>query len=238
MQTLTDTKTIDVGARQMALHVASPASGERSPAIVVIMHAPGVDTFIHDVTARLSMAGYAAAAPDLYHRQDGGGAPLERMARLRDLEVIDDVRATVDFLGERPNVDRERIAIMGFCMGGRVAYLMAAAEPRLKAAVVYYGGNIMVAWGEGVAPPFARTTEIGCPILFHFGDDDTNPSPADRVKLDAELTRCSKMHQFFTYPQAGHAFMNFTNPDRYREAATQASWPRTLDFLAAQLRRR
>lgn len=237
MKTQTHTHTIKVARTGMAIYVGGPAAAERSPALVVVMHAPGVDTFIHSIVERLADAGYVAAAPDLYHRQDGSGEPLERMARLRDAEVIQDVTATVDFLSVRPTVDPGRIAIMGFCMGGRVAYLMAAAEKRLRAAVVYYGGNIMVPWGEGVAPPFARTAEINCPILFHFGEDDANPSPADRVKLDAELTRHAKAHQFFTYPNAGHAFMNFVNPERYREAATITSWPRTIEFLAAHLRR-
>ena len=120
---------------------------------------------------------------------------------------------------------------------GRVAYLSAAANPDFKAAVVYYGGNIMVPWGPNEPSPYARTTEINCPILFHFGEEDDNPSPGDRVKLDTELTRHGKAHEFYTYPNAAHAFMNFTNPERYREAAAEASWPRTLEFLERYLRR-
>jgi carboxymethylenebutenolidase len=236
-KTQSSTHTLRVAGDGMAVHLGNPAAVARAPAVVVIMHAPGVDTFIHSIVERLADAGYVAAAPDLYHRQDGSGAPLERMARLKDVEVIQDVTATVDFLAARPGVDPARVAIMGFCMGGRVAYLMAAAEKRLKTSVVYYGGNIMVPWGENVPAPFARTGEIHCPILFHFGDDDTNPSPADRVKLDAELTRLGKAHEFHNYPGAAHAFMNFMNPERYREAASEASWPRTLEFLARHLRR-
>jgi len=236
-RTQTSTHTIKVAQQGMALHVGQPTAAGRSPAIVVIMHAPGVDAFIHSIVGRLGTAGYVSAAPDLYHRQDGTGEPLEQMARLKDVEVIQDVTAAVDFLCGQPTVDPERLAIMGFCMGGRVAYMMAAAEKRLKAAVVYYGGNIMKSWGEGAATPFARTAEIGCPILFHFGEEDANPSPADRVKLAEELTRLGKKHEFFTYPNAGHAFMNFTNSERYREAASEASWPRTIDFLGRSLRR-
>jgi carboxymethylenebutenolidase len=116
-----------------------------------------------------------------------------------------------------------------------VAYLMAAAVPQFKAAVPYYGGNIMVPWGDGGVAPFERTSDISCPILFHFGEEDANPSLADMEKLDAELTRHGKAHTFYTYPNAGHAFMDFTG-ERYREAAATASWPRTLDFFAQHLR--
>lgn len=230
------TQTLRVQSGGMALHSAGPATASPSPALVVIMHAAGVDTFVHSICERLARAGYAAAAPDLYHRQTEPAPPLERMKRLKDVEVIADVNATIDHLRAQPDVDPERIGIIGFCMGGRVAYLMAAVNPHLRAAVVYYGGNIMVPWGEGVPSPYQRTAEIRCPILFHFGEDDTNPSPADRIKLDTELTRHGKAHEFFTYPNAGHAFMNFANPERYREAATEASWPRTLEFLERNLR--
>lgn len=233
---LSYTGTIRVDGQGMAVHGGASTGATPSPALVVIMHAPGVDTFIHAMVERLGRAGYAAVAPDLYHRQIEAAAPLERMKRLRDPEVIADVNGAVDYLRVQPNVDAERIGIIGFCMGGRIAYLMAAVNRHLKAAVVYYGGNIMVPWGDNIPSPFERTKDIGCPILFHFGDDDANPSPADRIKLDTELTRHGKPHEFHAYPNAGHAFMNFANPERYREAATEASWPRTLEFLERHLR--
>jgi carboxymethylenebutenolidase len=231
-------KTIFVGNQRMAIYSAQPEGAGPFPGLVVIQHAPGVDTFMQAMVDRLAEAGYAAVAPDLYHRQPVHGlGGLQRMALLRDAEVEADVNATVEYLRTDPTVAHERLGIIGFCMGGRVAYLMAAAHPRFQACVVYYGGNIMVPWGEGVASPFARTGEISAPILFHFGEEDTNPSPDDRRKLDAELTRHGKAHEFHAYPGAAHAFMNFTNLERYREAASTASWPRTLDFLARHLRR-
>ena len=95
----------------------------------------------------------------------------------------------------------------------------------------------MVPWGNGVnRTPFDRTSEINCPILFHFGEDDVNPSPADMVKLDADLTKYGKPHQFFTYPGAGHSFMDHTNSRDYRPAAVETSWPRTLDFFTKHLK--
>jgi carboxymethylenebutenolidase len=72
-------------------------------------------------------------------------------------------------------------------------------------------------------------------LLFHFGADDTNPSPDDMATLDQELTRLGKEHQFHAYEGAGHAFMNFDNPARYRETAANTSWPCTLEFLSQQL---
>ena len=227
------TETIKVNAQEMQLYVSVPDDAGPFPAIVVAQHAGGVDTFIRGMTDRLAEAGYVAVAPDLYHRL---GADEQRTPRqLKDSEMIADVRATVDFLKQHDAVDSDALGITGFCMGGRVAYLMAAAIPLFKAAVPYYGGNIMVALGEGGRSPFERTAEIACPLMFHFGQEDRNPSPEDMEKLDAELKRYNKAHEFYTYPNAGHAFMDFTG-ERYRKAAAEASWPRTLDFFARHLR--
>ena len=145
------------------------------------------------------------------------------------------MNTTVDFLTGHRMVDGERLGIIGFCMGGRVSYLMAAAHPSFKAAVAYYGGNIMVPWGEGRAP-FERTGEIHCPLLGLFGEEDANPSPTDMRKLDAELTRLGKVHEFHSYPGAGHAFMN-RRGERYRADADRDSWPKTLAFFAKHLTR-
>ena len=227
------TETVKVDNRDMDLYVSMPDGTGPFPAVVVAQHAGGVDTFICGMTDRLAEAGYVAAAPDLYHRlgPDDSRTPRD----LKDAEMIADVQATVAFLQSHSAVDSEALGITGFCMGGRVAYLMAASIPAFKAAEAYYGGNTMVALGEGGASPFERTGEIGCPLLFHFGEVDANPSPADMEKIGAELTRHNKPHEFHTYPNAGHAFMDFTGK-RHHEAAAAAAWPRTLDFFARHLR--
>ncbi len=229
-------KTIPTADGGMALYSASPAGAGPFAAIVVIQHAPGLDSFTQGMAGRLAEAGYCAVAPDLYHRQPPHELDSKQhMEKLKDTEVIADVNAAVDYLRQEKTVAADRLAVIGFCMGGRVAYLMAAANRAFKAAVAYYGGNPRKAWGEGPAP-FDRTREIACPVLYHFGADDTNPSPEDMRALDAEFTRHGKPHEFYSYPNAAHAFMNFTTPERYREAADKTSWPRTLEFLKRHLK--
>ena len=213
----------------MRTFVARPAEPGAAPGILVIQHAGGVDGFVQEMARRLAAAGFVAAAPDLYHRLDPAPAePLARMARLRDAEIIADSNAVLDHLGPRP------LGIVGFCMGGRVAYLMAAASDRLRAAVAFYGGNTRVAWGEGAAP-FDRLGEIACPVLGLFGGQDVNPSPADRDAIDAELTRHGVEHAFHTFGDAGHGYMDFSNPERHNPAAATASWPLVLAFLQQHL---
>jgi carboxymethylenebutenolidase len=220
----------------MRVRLSLPTGAGSFPAMVVIQHQGGVDEFVEKMTMRLADAGYVAAAPDLYHR-DGPDCKDDiatRRSRLADRRIINDVNACVSFLQSHDSVDRNRIGIVGFCMGGRVVYLMAAANPVFKASVAYYAGNTFRAWGRDLASPFERTAEIHCPLQGHFGADDKNPSPEDMAKLDAELIRFNKPHEFFSYPGAAHGFMDSTK-ESYRRDADEASWPRTLDFLRRHL---
>ena len=227
---------IESDASKMRTYLSVPESSGPFPGIIVIQHQGGVDEFMENMTKRLAQAGYVAAAPELYHR-DGPDCKddiVARRSRLRDRTIINDVNAAAGFLQRHAAVDGNHLGIIGFCMGGRVAYLAAAASPFVKAAVAYYGGNIFRAWGRDAPSPFERTAEIHCPILGHFGEDDKNPSPEDMRKLDAELTKFNKAHEFYAYPNAAHAFMDATK-ESYRQPADEASWPRTLEFFNRHL---
>jgi carboxymethylenebutenolidase len=118
-------------------------------------------------------------------------------------------------------------------MGGRVAYLMAAASDAFSVSIVFWGGNIMVPWGSGPAP-FDITADISCPVLGLFGEDDSNPNPADVAKIDAEMRRLGKAHEFHSYPGAGHAFMNESRPS-YRAEVSADAWKRAVDFFNKHL---
>lgn len=228
---------LQVDEQEMDLYASVPSGSGPFPAVVVSQHGGGVDQFIQTICDRLAEVGYAAVAPSLFHRitdemlADGSGP----VRHLKDPEIVADINATVDFLRSHPAIDGERIGITGFCMGGRVTWLAAASNPHFKAAVPYYGGNLFVKWGNPEKTPFELAHQINCPILFHFGEVDVNPSQDDMRKLDAELTRLGKSHQFYTYPGANHAFMDFTR-ERYHQEAADASWPRTLEFFAQQLK--
>jgi carboxymethylenebutenolidase len=227
---------IKVDGSPMNLYISQPDGGGPYPAVVLIQHQNGADKFMEEMTERIAAAGYFGVTPDLYHR-DGSDCTdpgPTRRTRLRDTNIIDDVNATVGFLKGHKLVNAGRVGIVGFCLGGRVAYLMAAASPSFGAAVTYYGGSIFRAWGDGPTP-FDRTAEISCPIQGHFGEVDKNPSLDDMRKLDAELTKHRKAHEFYSYAGADHAFMDPHHVGRYHAQADQLSWPRTLDFFRKYL---
>lgn len=230
-------ETVKVDGQDMDIYASVPSGSGPFPAVVVSQHGGGVDKFIQETADRLAAAGYAAVAPNLFHRftQEQLDNRTGRIQHMSDADIVADMDALVGWLQSHPAIQGDRIGITGFCMGGRVTWLSAASNPAFKAAAPYYGGNIMVIWGQGEKTPFELTAGLKCPVLFHFGEVDTNPSAEDMAKFDAELTRVGTPHQFHTYPDADHAFMDYT-AQRYNKAADEASWPRTLEFFDAHLK--
>ena len=228
-------ETTQVDGRTMRIYMGVPDRPGPHPAVVIAQHAGGVDAQIQDCVNRLYREGYVAAAPELFHRQSPDVDPSKRTSLLKDDEIIADMNATVDHVRALPG-GVGPMAVTGFCMGGRVTYLMACVNPSFKAAAVFYGGNCFKALGDGPTP-FERSAGIQCPLIGFYGADDQNPSVEDVKKIDAELTRLGKWHEFHIYNDTGHAFQNIAAADRYRERASRASWTELLAFLTHYLKR-
>src|SRR5882672_3033757 len=122
--------TLQVDGTPMRVYLDTPAGGGTAPGVVVIQHGPGLDRFIEDRVEDLARHGYVAAAPDLYHRQPQDGADMmTRMGRLRDKEILVDVDATIAHLRSLKDARVGGLAVLGFCMGGRVTHMLAGARP-------------------------------------------------------------------------------------------------------------
>ena len=233
------TEKLQVNGQEMDLYASVPSGSGPFPAVVIAFHIGGIDPFEQAMADRFAEAGYVAVIPDLFHRLNEEQLSGDRRGRLQyldDVEILDEMGAALDFLKGNAHIDNDRISMTGFCMGGRVAWLMAATNSSFKAVVPFYGGNIMGTWGDANPTAFARTSGIDCPMLFHFGEIDANPSQEDMGKLDAELTRLGKAHEFHTYPEADHGFMDWTGL-RHNADGAELAWSRTLDFFAAHVKR-
>src|SRR2546428_5886473 len=152
-------------------------------------HGPGLDKFIEDRVDDLARHGYAAAAPDLYHRQPEDGADMmTRIGRLRDAEILADADATIAHLRTLKDTRVTDLAVLGFCMGGRITYLLAGARPAAwRAAGVFYGGNIMKPWGEGPAP-LDLTKAVAAPLIGFFRPDAPNAIPPNLAPHSSETS--------------------------------------------------
>jgi carboxymethylenebutenolidase len=233
----TSWEKVSVDSSPMGMYLAQPDGPGPFPAVIVIQNRDGVREFTQEMTRRVAEAGYVAIAPQLYHREGEPKTPEEtdnlRHAR-RDTNVINDLNATINFLRGCANADASRLGIVGFCMGGRVAFLAAAATASFKAAVDFYGGGVYSKWGTDRPVPSELAANLSCPIQGHFGELDTNPSPDEMRKLDAELSKLGKEHQFFFYADAPHGF-NRSGWDGYKGDHDASSWARTLEFFSRHL---
>jgi carboxymethylenebutenolidase len=235
MQTAWEKVTVDESP--MGLYVARPDSPGTVPGIVVIQNKEGVREFTQQMTRRVAEAGYIGVAPQLYHRQGEPETPeeTENHKRFRrDTHVLADIQETIGFLRGCGNVDISRLGIVGFCMGGRIAFMMAAATKSFKAAVDFYGGGVYSRWGTERPAPAELAADISCPVQGHFGELDKNPPPDEMRKLDGELKRLGKAHEFFFYPQCPHGF-NRSDIKGYQQDHDAASWARTIEFFARHL---
>lgn len=234
MKTSWEKVTVDGSA--MGMYLAQPDGSGPAPAIVVIQNQDGVKEFTQEMTRRVAEAGYVGIAPQLYHREGEPTTP-EQTANLkhsrRDVNVLNDLNATINFLKGCAGADTARLGIVGFCMGGRIAVLASAATTSFKAAVDFYGGGCYQQWGDRPTPA-SLAADVSCPIQGHFGELDKNPPPDEMRKLDAELKRLGKAHEFFFYPDTPHGF-NRSGWNGYKADHDQTSWARTLDFFAQHL---
>jgi carboxymethylenebutenolidase len=217
----------------MPAYLARPAGSETLPAILVIQEAFGLNEHIEDVARRIAAAGYVALAPDMYHR--GGerrtasyadlGTAIGLMNELKDDEIVADLDAAIAWLRARIDVRGDRLGITGFCMGGRISYLMACARPEtITAAAPFYGGGI----------PVDRTPALRCPVLALFGGDDAFIPPEQVSRLEAAAREHDKAVDIVVYPGAPHGF--FCNErDSYRADAAADAWRRLMDFLRTHL---
>ena len=223
----------------MELYEAVPDSPP-AQAVIVIQEAFGVNDHIRDVTRRFADAGYYAVAPALFHRAGGGTADygdmdavFKLMGGLTDEGMLSDVDAARAHLAAAGYTDAQ-IGIVGFCMGGRVTFLVAIRR-RLGAAVGFYGGGIVEA---GRFPLPALIEEAGLlqtPWLGLFGDLDA-AIPVDHVeRLRETLDATAPVdHAIVRYPDAGHGF-HCDARDAYHAESAADGWSRTLDWFRGHL---
>ena len=239
-----DRIVIDTPDGPMDAHRAAPPDGDRSPAVVVLQEAFGVDDHIRSVCRRFAREGYVAIAPELYHRQGAGRtfgyadfpAVRPHLAALTNEGIASDVRAAVARLRSDPAVDGARVAAVGFCAGGFAAFL-AACRTDVAAAVCFYGGGIARERpGMKLQPLLPEAGSIACPVLAFFGAEDASIPPGDVDAIGARLRELGKTFEIVSYPAAGHGFFN-DERSSYRADAAVDAWQRTLEWLERRLER-
>jgi len=207
----------------------SPEGKGPFPAIVVIHEWWGLNDWVKEQAAKLSDQGYITLAIDLY-RGKVASTPDEAHELMRGVpedRAKRDLHAAVEFLQARPNVKKDRLGAIGWCMGGGYSLDVALQEPTLAADVINYGH---------LATDSESTQKIHAAVLGLFGAQDRGIPVDDVKKFEQLLKQQGKKVEIVVYPDAGHAFENPNNTAGYRADDAADAWKRTVNFLASNLK--
>ncbi|HEX4856148.1 MAG TPA: dienelactone hydrolase family protein [Limnobacter sp.] len=232
---------VNVGDDDMFAYRARPKYSGNPPVILVVPEIFGVHAYIEDVCRRLAQAGFYALAPELFFRHSEPGqyatvaAILENViAKMNDAQVMSDLDRCVEFaVGEGAN--RDKLAVTGFCWGGRITWLYAAHQPAVKAGVAWYGRLVGAKTELTPRHPLDVAAQLKAPVLGLYGSEDTS-IPMNTVEdmqkaLAAATTNPNaKASSIQVFQKMPHGFHADYRPTYNAEAAKQA-YNQALEFL-------
>jgi carboxymethylenebutenolidase len=239
----TDAKGLIAGAVRIPVkdgmipaYRAVPATGSNFPIVLVIQEIFGVHEHIQDITRRFAKLGYLAIAPELFVRQ-GDVSRLKSIDQIRpivakvpDAQVFSDLDATVQWAVKSAKGNANRLAITGFCWGGRITWLYAAHNPQVKTGAAWYGRLVGEVTPTAPRHPVDIAPALRAPILGLYGGQDTG-IPLDTVETMRDRLKSSpSKSEIIVYPNAPHAFFADYRPS-YREADAKDAWRRLQNWF-------
>ena len=227
---------IPVGDEQIPAYRAMPDKGGPFPVVLVVQEIFGVHEHIKDLCRRLAKAGYLAVATEMYARQGDVSKLkdfqdiLKIVSKVPDSQVMSDLDATAAWAKKTGKGDTGKLAVTGFCWGGRIVWLYAAHNPDLKAGVAWYGR--LTGKGDDLHPkhPLDVVASLKAPVLGLYGAKDQGIPLSDVEKIRDALKDAGKPSEIVVYPDAGHGFNADYRPGYNKEAA-QDGWKRMLEWF-------
>lgn len=216
------------GKDSVSAYFTLPPGDGPFPALIVIHEWWGLNDWIRYNADAFANKGYAALAIDLYRGKStkNSDEAHELMRGLPSDRVTKDLQAAYSFLQNNTKVDRNRIGVIGWCMGGGYALQATTILPKLKATVMNYGSLF--------SDP-ANVKKVGCPLLGIFGETDRRIPIIDVQNFEQALKDAKKENKIIIYRNVGHAFMNPNNKDGYNPEITERAWRETFTFLEKHL---
>ncbi|MFM2304406.1 MAG: hypothetical protein RLZZ135_1818 [Cyanobacteriota bacterium] len=234
-------KNIEI-AKDLPGYYVSPTGTSKFPAVIVLMEAFGLNQWCRSICDRLAQSGFVAIAPDFYRGTtyaytDGPGA-IAKLKSLKDDAIMRDVGNSIEFLAGKPEVNVNGIGVIGFCMGGRYAFLTSTTYPtKIKAAICFYGSGIDAVPGNplGQKSLLSQVDAIQSPIMLMYGADDQLIAADEHGRVATALSKAKKRYILNLFPKAGHGFMSDRRENYAPEAAAEA-WMMTTGFFKQNLR--
>jgi carboxymethylenebutenolidase len=223
-------------------YYVTPAGTGKFPAVIVLMEAFGLNNWCKSICDRLAQSGFAAIAPDFYrgttYQYTDVASAVAKLKTLNDDAIMSDVGKSLDFLAGKSEVNANGIGVVGFCLGGRYAFLTNAVYPtKIKAAVSFYGGGIDAAPGNpmGQKSLLDRVALMQSPIMLMYGSEDQMIAADEHGRISTALSKAKKRYILNLFPKAGHGFMSDRRENYTPEAAAEA-WLMTTGFFSQNLK--
>jgi carboxymethylenebutenolidase len=221
-------------------YYARPDGEGPFPSVLIYVEAFGLNAHFERLTERFAGAGFAAVTPDLHDgaTYDYGDlrAAIEHMKGMDDDGVLARTERALDFLAGRAEADGSAVAVTGFCMGGRLAFLANAALPsRFRAAAAFYGGGIgPVEAFFGRRSLLDRVGEMQAPIQLWYGAEDQFIRPEEHGRIAEALSRAGRQYTMTVFPRVTHGFF-CEDRASYDADAARRSWRATTEFFREYL---
>ncbi|MGE5186188.1 MAG: dienelactone hydrolase family protein [Acidobacteriota bacterium] len=228
----------------MDAYLAAPDGAGPFPGVVVMQEAFGVNAYVRSVCERLADVGYVALAPELFHRHgthvevsyEHMPRVMELLSGLTNAQLEEDVGSAVAGLRARPEVDPERLGVVGFCMGG-FASVLTGLTTAVRAVVAFYpGGLVRVRPHLQLTPLVDRLHELRAATQIHFGGDDAGIPPEDVEAVRLALGKSKARHDVHVWPGAKHGFHSDDRTPVYNPKAAEDAWHATLHWFGTVLR--
>jgi carboxymethylenebutenolidase len=232
----------DMAGFSVPFYYAAPEGKKNLPIVLVVQEIFGVHEYIADTCRRFAKAGYLAIAPDLYARQgdasqytDIGKLLAEVVSKVADDQVLEDLDGALAWAVENGG-NAKKVAVTGFCWGGRITWLYAAHNKSVKAAVAWYGRLVGAANAINPKQPIDLVASLNAPVLGLYGGQDGGIPVTTINEMKEALakgSKAAKASEFVLYPQAPHAFHADYRPS-YRKDAAEDGFARALAWFKAK----
>jgi len=208
-------------------YLSHPTAPGPWPAVIVAHEWWGLEEHFRDLSRDLAREGMVVLVPDLYHGKVATDPATAAMLKTSlDIDkAVEGIIGGVAYLRKLPFVSG-KVGVLGYCMGGGLALLAACRSKEFNSGVIYF---------PSIYPDASELENIACPLLFHYGTADAVTPRSEMDRITRTLDRAKKPYALHLYEGANHAFVNDMHPEYFHKEATEAAWPRTVEFLKQNL---
>jgi carboxymethylenebutenolidase len=233
--------TFKSGTEDLDAYLARPNKKGRFPVVVIVPGNPPYEDYVRNMTAMFAQIGFVGIAPNIYSVQKGA-TTLEQLRKIlaekiTDEKIFRDIRSSISYAKREGFGKANRVAVTGFCFGGRCALMFAATYPKeVRAAVPFYGNLKTPAFANRKVDPIDVATSITVPVQGHYAEQDSEIPLTQLKDFETALKKKNRDDQIFIYAGASHGFFAHTQPT-YNPEAAKLAWQRTAAFLKEYLSR-